>query len=64
MNRYNVELHTWSEQWSEDDFSELRVNRSKTGEWVKYSDVEKLERKIARMQQRIDIMSGRIQIEE
>lgn len=64
MKRFNIRVHTWSEYWSEEDFHELQIIESKLGEWVKASDVEKLHRKIARMQQLIDLKAGRIQIEE
>ena len=64
MKRYNIRVHTWSESWSEEDFHELQITENKSGDWVKASDVEKLQRKIARMQQLIDIKAGRIQIEE
>lgn len=42
-----------------DEYHDLRVREDKKGEWVKLSDVKKLESKMARMQARIDKLEGR-----
>lgn len=60
MKRFDVRIHTWSESWSESDFSELQVNENKKGEWVKATDALKLQHRIERMQKRLDILEGRV----
>lgn len=59
MKRYNSRIESWFEWHSEEPYTELQTSESKTGEWVKATDALKLQRRINRMQERIDKLEGR-----
>lgn len=59
MTRYDIEIYTWAEAWSEMEFHELRANVQEKGEWVKASYALKLKHRIDRMQKRLDELEGR-----
>lgn len=59
--RFSVELDTWTEYYWDDsnEYTEIKVVESSTGEWVKSREYELLYKKTLRMQRRIDKLEGR-----
>lgn len=57
MKRYNLHKESW---WEGDyHYFDAEMRESRTGQYVKYSEIEKLNNKIKRMQNRIDTLEGR-----
>lgn len=59
MKRYNVILEKEYDRWDDYTWHSLEVKEDKKGEWVKACEAIKLEKKIERMQRRIDKLEGR-----
>lgn len=60
MKRYNVILEKDYDCWDDYTSYDLKVKEDKKGEWVKACEAIKLEKKIERMQRRIDMLEGRV----
>lgn len=61
MKRYHIDIEVsyGTGYYDGDEYSDLRIRENKQGEWVKHSDVKKLQSRIERMQKRIDKLEGR-----
>lgn len=66
MDRYKIDIEVTygTGYYDGDEYHDLRVRKDETGDWVRFSDVQKeldrLKDKTRRMQKRIDQHEGRI----